>query len=107
MNEDQNIALLQPITMEEVEIVVKQTPEGKSLGLDDFTYDIFHYYWHFIKNDVWHLIEESRKTSGLVTTFNATFLTHPQRGTLPSPQILSPDSSLECHLQNNHKSHSQ
>lgn len=60
--------------MERVESAVKQTPEGKSPGLDGFTSDFFHYCWHFIKNDVWHLAEESKKTLG-VLPFNSTFLT--------------------------------
>ena len=59
VNEDQYKALLWPITLEEVEIVANQTPEGKSPGLDGFTYEFFHYYQDFIKNDIWKLVEES------------------------------------------------
>ena len=37
INEDQNIALMRPIIMHEVETTIKQTLEGKSPSLDGFT----------------------------------------------------------------------
>ena len=39
------------------------------------TTNLFHYYWHFIKADVWQIVEESQKTMGVLPSFNATFLT--------------------------------
>ena len=42
VTDDQNASLLQPITVNEVEVAVQDMPDGKSLGLDGFTVDLFH-----------------------------------------------------------------
>jgi hypothetical protein len=52
-----------------------QTQEGKALGPDGFTADFFHLCWNFIKEDVWKLVEESRKMLGVLPTLNSTFIT--------------------------------
>ena len=70
VSEKQNDALLWPITQEEVNDTMQQTPVGKAPGPDGFTVDFFHYYWHFIKADVWKIMEESRKALGILPTFN-------------------------------------
>ena len=53
---------------------MQQTPVGKAPGLNEFTVDFFHYCWHLIKADVWKIVEESRKTLGILPAFNSTFL---------------------------------
>ena len=75
VNEDQNTTLMRPITMEEVETTIKQTPKGKSPRLDRFTAEFFHDCWDLLKNDIWKLIENSKWTLGVLPVFNATFLT--------------------------------
>ena len=75
VNEEKNEALLHHISQEEVNEDMQQTLAGKALGPNGFTADFFHYYWHFIKTDVWQIVEESRKTLGVLPSFNATFLT--------------------------------
>jgi hypothetical protein len=54
---------------------MQQTPAGKAPSPDGFTADFFHYCWHLIKADVWKIVEESRKTLGILPAFNSTFLT--------------------------------
>ena len=75
VSEEQNDALLHPITQEEVNDAMQQTPAGKAPGPDGFTVDFFHYCWHFIKADVWKIVEKSWKTLGILPAFSSTFLT--------------------------------
>ena len=51
-----------------------QTVEGKAHGPDGFTTYFFHFCRNFIKEDVWKIVEESRKTLGVLPVFNATFI---------------------------------
>jgi hypothetical protein len=57
MNEH-NEALLCRIALVEVEMVVKDTQLGKSLGPNGFIVPFFHHCWHFIKDEVLKLVEE-------------------------------------------------
>ena len=75
VSEEQNESLLHPISQEEVNEAMQQTPAGKAPSLDGFTAYFFHYCWHFIKTDMWQIVEESHKTLGVLLAFNATFLT--------------------------------
>ena len=67
VSEEQNDALLFPITQEEVNDAMQQTLAGKAPSPNGFIVDFFHYYWHLIKADVWKIVEES-----LCETFYAT-----------------------------------
>ena len=57
VSDEQNAALLQPISQEKVDEAMMQTPEGKALGPDGFIVDFFHYCWNFIKKQVWKIVE--------------------------------------------------
>jgi hypothetical protein len=57
MNEH-NEALLCRIALVEVEMVVKDTQLGKSLGPNGFIVPLFHHCWHFINDEVLKLVEE-------------------------------------------------
>jgi hypothetical protein len=46
---EQNESLLRPITIEEVDQALQDTPEGKALGLDNFTTYFFHFYCPMIR----------------------------------------------------------
>jgi exonuclease III len=72
---EQNVALIRPITQEEVDQAVKDMPPGKSPGPDGFTTDFFHHCWDIIRKDVWEVVEESRTSGQVLQAFNATFLT--------------------------------
>ena len=91
VSEEQNEALLRPTTQEEVNDAMQQNPVGKAPGPDGFTADFFHYCWHFIKANVWQIVEESRKTLGILLAFNATFLTLiPKEDKSTTPQAFRP-----------------
>ena len=55
---------MQPISMQEVEVVVEQMADGTSPGPDGFTIDFFHHYWDLLKDEVLEIVEESRKKNG-------------------------------------------
>jgi hypothetical protein len=64
-----------PITIEEVDQALHDTPDGKSPGPDGFTMDFFHHCWSMIREEVWALIEDSHKSGQVLPSLNATFLT--------------------------------
>ena len=71
---EDNEMLNSPISMQEVEEVVNQMAQQKAPGLDDFTSNFFHFFWDLIKEEVWEIVEESRRKRGVYQSFNATFL---------------------------------
>ena len=48
--------------------------QGKAPSPERFTSNFFHFFWYMIKEDVWTIVEESRKSRGLLKAFNTTFL---------------------------------
>jgi hypothetical protein len=72
---EQNLALTQPITQEEVDQAIKSMPPGKAPGPDGFTTDFFHHCWDLVREEVWEVVEESRASGLVLPTLNATFLT--------------------------------
>jgi hypothetical protein len=66
---------MQPITQEEVDQALKDTPINKSPGPDGFTTDFFHHCWAMIREEVWEIIEDSRRSGQVLPALNATFLT--------------------------------
>jgi hypothetical protein len=75
ITQEHNEALLRPITIEEVDLALQDTPEGKAPGPDGFTTDFFHFCWPMIWEEVWEIIEDSRISGQVLPTLNATFLT--------------------------------
>lgn len=61
INDEQNNTLMQPITIQELEMAVNQMEDGKSPGPNGFTIDFFHHCWDWLKFEVLDLVEESRK----------------------------------------------
>jgi hypothetical protein len=72
---EKNSALLRPITIEEVDQALQDTPKCKAPGPDGFTIDFFHHCWPMIRVEVWEIIEDSRSTGQVLQALNATFLT--------------------------------
>ena len=62
------------IEMTEVEAVVKKMAKYKYIGPDGFTTNFFQSYWDWLKEEVWDLVEDSRKTGNILKAFNSTFL---------------------------------
>jgi hypothetical protein len=75
INENHNEALMRPVTMEEVEQVIREMPKWKSPRLDGFTVDFYQAYWLVVNNEVWEAVEDFRKYKKVLPSFNATFLT--------------------------------
>jgi hypothetical protein len=89
VTKEKNEALMRPITQEEVDQSLKATPLGKAPGPDGFTSDFFHYCWSFIREDVWEIIEDSRRSGKVLQALNATFLTLiPKENNTTSPLTL-------------------
>ena len=61
--------------MVEVENAVKQMAKDKSSGLDGFTTKFFHASWEWLKEEIWAMVEDSRKSESVLRALNSTFLT--------------------------------
>ena len=66
---EENEALMRPIILEEVEIAIKYMETNKPHGLDGFTMDLFHHCCPFIKDKVWKIVKNSRKTQSVLISF--------------------------------------
>jgi len=83
---EQNSTLLRPITIEEVDQALQNTPKGKAPGLDGFTSDFFHHCWQMIREEVWEIIEDSQSLGKFLPALNMTFLTLiPKEGQISHP----------------------
>ena len=58
ITDDHNQLLLHPISLQEVELAMKQLQEGKAPSPDGFTSNFFHRFWDVIKEEVWQVVEE-------------------------------------------------
>ena len=58
--------------MVEVENAVKQMAKDKSLGLEGFTTNFFHTGWEWLKEEIWALVEDSRKSESVLKALNST-----------------------------------
>jgi hypothetical protein len=88
---EQNASLLRPITIEEVDQALQETPKDKAPGPDGFTSDFFHHCWPLIRTEVWEIIEDSRATGQILQALNATFITLiPKEGQAHHPKQFRP-----------------
>ena len=77
-------------------MAMQQIPEGKAPDPHGFTTNFFHYCWNFITTNVWQIVEEYRKTLGILPAFNDTLLT-----LIPKEEkTLTPKSFLQIALCN-------
>lgn len=75
VTQDHNSLLMRPIEWEEVEEAVMQMEKGTAPGPNGFTVDFYQFFWDLVKEEVWEIVEESRKSKRNLKAFNATFLT--------------------------------
>ena len=73
--EDHNQILEKSIEMVEVENAIKQMAKDKALDPDGFTTNFFHAHWDWMKEEIWALVEDSRKLGNVLKALNSTFLT--------------------------------
>jgi ribonuclease HI/exonuclease III len=91
ITEEQNAALLRPISIEEVDQALEDTPKCKAPGPDGFTSDFFHHCWPIIRQEVWEILEDSRATGQVLQALNATFITLiPKEGNALRPDQYRP-----------------
>lgn len=75
VSQEHNDLLMRPVEMQELEEVIKQMEGGKAPGPYNFTTNFFHSCWDMLKEEVLEIFEDSRRTGGVLSAFNATFLT--------------------------------
>ena len=90
---EHNIMIMRCIEQIEIEEVVFQMEKGKALGLDNFTIDLFQSCWDLVKEELWEVVEEFRRTKRVLKAFNATFLSLiPKEHGVDSPGKFQPIS---------------
>ena len=72
---EKNSSLLWPITIEEVDQALQETPKRKAPRPDGFTSDFFHHCWPLIRKEVWEILEDSRAIGHILQALNSTFIT--------------------------------
>eukprot|EP00253_Pinus_taeda_P022384 PITA_22384 len=75
ITEEQNWSLRKRITMEEVEEAVRSMPNDKAPGPDGFTINFYKVCWKIVKNDIWEIVEDSRRSKTILKSLNSTFIT--------------------------------
>eukprot|EP00253_Pinus_taeda_P029800 PITA_29800 len=74
ITEEQNWALRKTITMEEVEEAVRNMPSDKAPGLDGFTINFYKACWNIVKQHIWEIVEDSRRSKTILKSLNSTFI---------------------------------
>eukprot|EP00253_Pinus_taeda_P013888 PITA_13888 len=72
---EQNWSLRKRITMEEVEEAVRSMPNDKAPGPDGFTINFYKVCWEIVKNNIWEIVEDSRRSKTILKSLNSTFIT--------------------------------
>ena len=73
--DEHNHILGKTIDLTKVEMDVKQMEKDKAPGPDGFTTNFFHACWDWLKEEIWALVEDSRKSGNILRALNSTFLT--------------------------------
>eukprot|EP00253_Pinus_taeda_P007706 PITA_07706 len=74
ITEEQNWSLRKRITMEEVEEAIRSMPNDKAPGPDGFTINFYKACWKIVKNDIWEIVEDSRRSKTILKSLNSTFI---------------------------------
>eukprot|EP00253_Pinus_taeda_P021341 PITA_21341 len=60
--------------MEVVEEAVRNMPNDKSPGPDVFTINFYKACWNIVKQDIWEIVEDSRRSKTILKSLNSTFI---------------------------------
>eukprot|EP00253_Pinus_taeda_P008428 PITA_08428 len=71
---DQNWALCREISLEEIEEAIRSMSNDKAPGPDGFTINFYKACWSIVKQDVWEVVEDSRRLGTILKSLNSTFL---------------------------------
>eukprot|EP00253_Pinus_taeda_P014528 PITA_14528 len=74
INSDQNWALCREITLGEVEEAVNSMRNDKAPGPDGFTINFYKACRHIVKQEVWDVVEDSRRSGSILKSINSTFI---------------------------------
>jgi hypothetical protein len=75
VTEDQNKHLNKPIAEEEIDQVLQKMPNGKAPGPDGFIVEFFKACWDIVKNYVYRVVEDSRRSASILKALNVTMIT--------------------------------
>lgn len=70
----QNWALCREISLEEVEEAIQSMLNDKAPGPDGFTINFYKACWNTVKQEVWEVVEDSRRLGTILKSLNSTFL---------------------------------
>eukprot|EP00253_Pinus_taeda_P028693 PITA_28693 len=71
---DQNWALCRDLSLEEVEEAIRSMPNDKAPGPDGFTINFYKACRSIVKQEVWEVVEDSRRSGTILKSLNSTFL---------------------------------
>eukprot|EP00253_Pinus_taeda_P001927 PITA_01927 len=74
INSDQNWALCREITLGEVEEAVNSMSNDKAPGPDGFTINFYKACWHIVRQEVWDVVEDSKRSGSILKSINSTFI---------------------------------
>eukprot|EP00253_Pinus_taeda_P028145 PITA_28145 len=75
VEEEEADHLMDPVTKEEVESVIKSMAKEKSPGPDGWSVELFSHFFEQIGEEITEVVEESRSKGEVYSPFNATFIT--------------------------------
>jgi hypothetical protein len=74
VNEEEAELLYQPVSLEELKLVLEKFKKERSLGPDGWTSEFFLFFFDLVGSDLLEMVEDSRKKGHLSGGINATFL---------------------------------
>ena len=97
IEEEGNDSIMEPISKEEVEGILKEMQKDKSLGLDGWTVEFFQLFFEPLGDDLLAVVEDSRRTRTIYQPFNSTFLALiPKKEDMKSFDDFRPISPFSC-----------
>jgi hypothetical protein len=75
VTKEQNKNLIKPIAEEEIDQALQEMPNGKAPDPDGFTTEFFKSCWEFIKQDVYKVVEYSRRSTSILKALDASLIT--------------------------------